>query len=183
MKLNYNKKNYTKIFKIYIIKSKMYECSNKLELNSFSNKLVTQITVNLKKSLSIIHSYHKKNFKILFIGPPKTINKKINSKTMHTAISGFNNDFINNSLKLNKHFNTSKKYNLSNMKTKPKLIVIFHSSEKQKIINQSQLFKIPVIEFSIKKTKFNSTYNIPIEIKKNNTVFFSIINSLLNKLY
>lgn len=183
MKLNYNKKNYTKFFKIYIIKSKMYECSNKLKLNTFSNQLVTKITLNLKKSLNIIYKYHKNNFKILFIGPSNTIKKQINSKTIHTAISGFNNTFINDSLKLNKHFRTQKKHDLNAMKTKPQLIVIFHSVEKQKIINQAQLFKIPVIEFSCDKTELNSTYNIPSEIKKNNTVFFSIIHSLFNKLY
>ena len=54
----------------------------------------------------------------------------------------------------------------------PELIVIFNNLEKQKIINQARLLKIPVIEFSCQVTQQSSTYNIPCEIKKNNTIFF-----------
>ena len=201
MKLIKNKINSKKIFELHLIKSKTYEQPMKKKtLKGSPDVTISDIMVNFKKSLNIIFKYHKNNKRILFIGNPKVIETKINSSTIHTSITNYDNTSINgiitnkfiaNSVKLNKYlFTNDNKFILSKLKKKPELVVIFKPSHNNNLIKESLVAKIPVIEFNynVKKNNWNYTYNVPgnlnlTENKIIDNIFFIIFNSLLNRSY
>lgn len=90
MKINSTKIRNYKLFKYNLLKLQIY--SSKLEKNSssISNYVLEQVEAYLKQALKIIFEYHKRQFKILFIGFPvvsKLKQMKIIHFTNHNFIS------------------------------------------------------------------------------------------------
>lgn len=200
MKLIKNKINSKKIFEIHLIKSKTYEQPvKKKTLKSLPNIAICDIMVNFKKSLNIIFKYHKNNKRILFIGNPKVIEDEINSNTIHTSIPNSSqidlhglvtNNFIANSVKLNKYLFKNTKFILSKLRKKPELIVIFKHTQKSLLIKESMVSKIPTIEFNcnLQRNSWKYAYSVPgnlnlTENKIIDNIFFIVFNSLLNRSY
>lgn len=199
MKLIKNKINSKKIFKLHLIKSKTYEQSMKKKtFKSLPNIAIRDIMLNFKKSLNIIFKYHKNNKRILFIGNPKVIEDEINNNTIHTSISNYDknivnkgiitNNFIANSVKLNKYLFKNNKFMLSKLLKKPELIVIFKQQQTNHLIKESTVSKIPIIEFNcnLNRNDWNYNYSIPgnlnlTENKIVNNIYFIVFNSLLNR--
>ena len=196
MKLNNNKIKTKQLLQLHIIKSKIYD-NNTNSLDYLPNINISKIVIKLKKSLQIIFNFHKKNKRILFIGIPKKIEKKINLETNHIALPKFYNVsglFINKSvlksLQLkNQIFKEHELFTFSNLIYKPDLIVIFNSDNEQYIIKESYRSKIPIIKFNsnfnLKKKELFYLYEIPGNFNFNkkfiNDLFFKVINSILNK--
>jgi ribosomal protein S2 len=199
MKLIKNKINSKKIFKLHLIKSKTYEQPiKKKTFKSLPNIAIRDIMLNFKKSLNLIFKYHKNNKRILFLGNPKVIEDKINNSTIHTSISNYEktslnkevitNNFIANSIKLNKYLFKNNKFILSKLIKKPELIVIFKQQQNNHLIKESKVLKIPVIEFNcnLKRNNWHYNYSIPgnlnlTENKIINNIYFIVFNSLLNR--
>jgi hypothetical protein len=70
MKINKTKIRNYKLFKYNLLKLQIY--TNKLEkdTSNFSNDVLDHIEAYLKQALKIIFEYHKRRFRILFIGFP-----------------------------------------------------------------------------------------------------------------
>ena len=201
MKLIKNKINSKKIFKLHLIKSKIYEQPlKKKTFKSLPNVAIRDIMLNFKNSLNLIFKYHKNNKRILFIGNPKIIEDKINNTTIHTSIANYDknilnnglitNNFIANSIKLNKYLFKNNKFILSKLLKKPELIVIFKQQHNNQLIKESTVSKIPIIEFNhnLKRNNWQYNYTIPgnlnlTESKIVNNIYFIIFNSLLNRVY
>jgi ribosomal protein S2 len=133
--------------------------------------------LNFKKSLNLIFKYHK------------VIEDKINKITIHTFMSNYDkntinkevitNNFIANSVKLNKYLFKNNKFILS------ELIVIFKHQQNTHLIKESTVLKIPVIEFNcnLKSNNWNYNYSIPgnVNLTENkiiNNIYFIVFNSL-----
>ena len=162
MKLNKIIIKKSKLLKLYILKYQIYLTNS----NDLNNKIVStleNIEVYLKKSLKLIHEYHSKKKKILFVGfslPKNNLLFQIKNNTKHMFIS---KKLWNPRLLSNKH-------NL------PNLIVIFNSEYYTKIIKEADNFKIPVIFFG---NLFNNIfmYIIPGNYKK--IIYYNIYSLLL----
>ena len=197
MKVIKHKINSKKLFELHLIKSKTYESlTKKKNLKNLPNKSLSDIMVNFKKSLNIIFKYHKNNKRILFIGIPKEISTQINLNTIHTSMyhlpkninQTITNNFILNSIKLNKYLFKDTKFLLAKTHKKPELIIIFKHTKNRSIIKESRIAKIPIIEFNcnLKRNEWDYSYNIPGNLntnKNSHNIFFTILNSLLNKSY
>ena len=165
MKINNNKIKTKQLLKLHIIKFRVYE-NHKNSLDYLPNINTAEIVIKLKKSINIIYNFHKNKKKILFIGVPKLIEKKINLETNHIAVPEFYNIlglFINKpilkNLRLkNKSIQKSKLFSFSKLNYKPDLILIFNYDNEDLIIKESYKSKIPVIKFNynfnLKKKKF-----------------------------
>lgn len=195
MKLHKNKKiNSRRLFELQLIKSKMYTHTKKKHSNKLENDL-SGLLIDFKKSINIIFKYHKNNKRILFIGSPQIFENLINSKTIHTAMPDFLdfrnkltiNSYISKTLKLNKHLFNNKNFLLSKLKKKPELIVMFNHIQKESVIKETTLAKIPIIEFNANRDRENWSYNYAVQgsmnINKNKTIdniFYIILNSLFS---
>ena len=172
----------------------------KKTFKSLPNVTIRDIMLNFKKSLNLIFKYHKNNKRILFIGNPKRIEEKINNNTIHTSIANYEknilnnglitNNFIANSIKLNKYLFKNNKFILSKLLKKPELIVIFKQQQNNQLLKESTISKIPIIEFNhnLKRNNWQYNYNIPgnlnfTENKIVDNIYFIVFNSLLNRVY
>ena len=196
MKINSNKIKTKQLLKLHIIKFRIYE-NHKNSLDYLPNINTAEIVIKLKKSINIIYNFHKNKKKILFIGVPKLIEKKINLETNHIAVPEFYNIlglFINKpilkNLRLkNKSIQKSKLFSFSKLNYKPDLILIFNYDNEDLIIKESYKSKIPVIKFNynfnLKKKNLFNLYEVPGNLnfskKSIDDLFFKIINSIFNK--
>lgn len=200
MKLLKNKKiNSKRIFELQLIKSKTY--APFLKSSNFKKpKLNLSNTVtDFKKALNIIFKYHKHNKRILFIGSPKILENLINLNTIHTSIPDYLclknkitiNNYLYKNIKLNKHLFDQKKFLLSKIIKKSELVVMFSHYKKESVIKETNIAKIPTIEFNSteQRNELNNNYNVlsRIEFNKNkniDNIFFAILNSIFshNKL-
>lgn len=191
MKLNRIKNKTKKQIELHLIKSKIYEHSPDKRL--VENNL-TKIITSLKKALVIIFNFNKLKKRILFVGAPKEIEKKINNETIHSSIPSFShvkntllNKSILNGLKLKARF--TDKSNLSKMSKRPDLIVVLKSERSNSLIDESFSCRIPIIQFEYNEKEhfIKQTYNVTGNFKSNhnktidNNIFLILINSLLNK--
>ena len=97
------------------------------------------------------------------------------------------NSYISKTLKLNKHLFNNKNFLLSKLKKKPELIVMFNHIQKESVIKETTLAKIPIIEFNANRDRENWSYNYAVQgsmnINKNKTIdniFYIILNSLFS---
>lgn len=196
MKINNNKIKTKQLLKLHIIKFRVYE-NHKNSLDYLPNINTAEIVIKLKKSINIIYNFHKNKKKILFIGVPKIIEKKINLETNHVALPKFFNIFglfinksVLNSLRLKYQIlNNKNRIIFSKLTHKPDLIVIFNYDNIDSIMKESYRSRIPVIHFNSdfynqKKDKFYS-YNVPgnynFNTKSIDNLFFKMINSIFKK--
>ena len=191
MKINNNKIKTKQLLKLHIIKFRVYE-NHKNSLDYLPNINTAEIVIKLKKSINIIYNFHKNKKKILFIGIPKLIEKKINLETNHIAVPEFYNMlglFINKPILKNQSIQKNKLFSFSKLNSKPDLILIFNSDNEDLIIKESYKSKIPVIKFNsnfnLKNKNLFNLYEVPGNLnfskKSIDDLFFKIINSILNK--
>ena len=191
MKINSNKIKTKQLLKLHIIKFRIYE-NHKNSLDYLPNINTAEIVIKLKKSINIIYNFHKNKKKILFIGVPKLIEKKINLETNHIAVPEFYNMlglFINKPILKNQSIQKNKLFSFSKLNSKPDLILIFNSDNEDLIIKESYKSKIPVIKFNsnfnLKNKNLFNLYEVPGNLnfskKSIDDLFFKIINSILNK--
>lgn len=197
MKIENNKKKTKQLFKLHVIKSRVYNKNTTHNLYDLPNINISKIILKLKKSIQIIFKFHKQNKKILFIGIPKIVETKINIETNHVAIPKFINIFglfLNKSVFKNfksnyQVLNNKDPITFSKLLYKPDLIVIFDSDNSYYIMQEGYRSKIPIINFNSdfcfkKRDKFYS-YDIPGNFKFNkksiDNIFFKVINSILKK--
>ena len=191
MKINNNKIKTKQLLKLHIIKFRVYE-NHKNSLDYLPNINTAEIVIKLKKSINIIYNFHKNKKKILFIGVPKLIEKKINLETNHIAVPEFYNMlglFINKPILKNQSIQKNKLFSFSKLNSKPDLILIFNSDNEDLIIKESYKSKIPVIKFNsnfnLKNKNLFNLYEVPGNLnfskKSIDDLFFKIINSILNK--
>lgn len=163
MKLN----KFKQILKLYILNSRAYDnvFLKDTNLRVLTDSNLIQMISNLKKALYIIFEYHQAHKKILFVGLPKKLELKINKLTYHSAVD-FNFELrgiISNNFKvanfiqvenkiLSKIFLKSLVLKLSQ---KPDLIVLFSHKNKQDLILESNVAKIPVISVSTQYSNVN----------------------------
>lgn len=168
------------IFKLHLLKSRVYE-----EFTKKNNYLVgltlTQIINNLKKSLQIVFQYDQAEKRILFIGVPKKLEVKINRLTNHMAVP-YNHNLqgvlSNNNIKdfgIKKESNQNlSKLNSNNflpkLFKKPDLIVLFCSKKAQSIIQESRYSKTLLILFDSSQNFNDNWSNNFHNVQENNKI-------------
>lgn len=150
------------ILLLYLLKSKTNESSSeKKNLNLLSEFYLTEILVNLKKSLRILFNYHIKQKFILFIGLPKLLSVEINSYTPHLALSKYAN-LSGSLLYISKYKSiiilVKNRLRRKNLKKKPDLIVLLDHVNANHIVEEIYLTKIPLICVNINYNKKNCFY-------------------------
>lgn len=153
---------FKQILKLHLLSSRGYEyVTQKTNSRFLTDFNLTQVISDFKKALHIIFKYHKANKKILFVGVPQKLEKKINRRTYHVAVGSnfelqgviFNNLSSLKVGKLAKYFfsNTQVKLLIPKLTKKPDLVVIFSHEKKQSFTLESNIAKVPVIVFESAK--------------------------------
>ena len=198
MKINKTKIRNYKLFKYNLLKLQIY--TNKLEkdTSNFSNDVLDHIEAYLKQALKIIFEYHKRRFRILFIGFPvvsglkqiKLINfTNHNFISQKSWISGiFRNRFsVLSSLMFLKSQNFSKKLKLLlTIKVKPHLVVIFNQEIETEVIDEFYKTGIPILSFNCKglelsKITYKTLGNFDFVEKNLKITYFFLLYSILKK--
>ena len=87
MKLKKIKLKTRQLLQFHAIKTRIYEQKlKKKSLDILPEIDIELVLLKLKQTIQIIYKFHKKQKKILFIGVPELIEKKINLDTCHTAV-------------------------------------------------------------------------------------------------
>jgi ribosomal protein S2 len=198
MKINTTKIQNYKLFKYNLLKLQIY--SNKMEkhVSDVSTYTLEQIEAYFKQALKIIFEYHKKQFKILFVGFP-IVSKLKQIKLIHFTnhnfisqkswISGiFRNRFsILSYLTSLKSQNFSKKLKLLlTIKAKPHLIVIFSPEIETNVINEFYKTGVPILSFNwnvldSSKTTYKVLGNFNFIEKNLRITYFFLLYSILKK--
>lgn len=175
-----------KLLELYLIKSRAYELYD-LRIQSTTTSNINQILAYFKKVLRILFKFHIKNKKILFLGLNGLILKKINKKTIHTALplkTKLQGIISNNKMK----FKNNLRYSLLKLKKKPDLIVILDKVDDYfSLLNESYVAKIPTITFSktfaFKKNTslYNNTSTTYEFLLHNKKFFYNCLKFLLKK--
>lgn len=150
---------FKQILKLHLLKSRVYENFVKNKDSSFiTDTNLTQIVFDFKKALQIIFKFHQSNKKILFVGLPQKLEKKINNLTNHAAVpvefdlQGVisNTNTINFKSKANKSYFSKSfaKLLLPKLSKQPDLVVLVSSTKSQTIISESYVAKVPLIVFN-----------------------------------
>ena len=198
MKIKSTKIRNYKLFKYNLLKMQIY--SNKLEKNAsgISNYVLEQIEAYLKQALKIIFEYHKRQFKILFVGFP-VVSKLKQMKLIHFTnhnfvskkswISGiFRNRFsILSYLTSLKAQNFSKRLKLLlTIKAKPHLVVLFSQELETNIIDEFYKTGVPMLSFNcgysnISKITYKVLGNFNFIEKNLRVTYFFLLYSILKK--
>ena len=196
MKITTLNKHKIKLFRLRLIKTKIY----KNEKN-FSYLLLKNMETRLKKILNVIYRFHIANKKILFIGTPLKLDNKIKQllkDKKHSFIpeAVWMNGIITNpgpSFKhlLKRHAITDDKTSkfLFNLKNQTDLIVVLNESSNLNALKESSIKRIPTISLNsnYNLSNFNlSTYKVAGSysfVKKTirDNFFFLLLSSLLKK--
>jgi ribosomal protein S2 len=195
MKVKRIVKYQNKLLKLKLIKTKVYK-----KKNHFNNLRIEDIEYRLKKALRIIYKYHTNNKKILFIGTPIHIGKKIKyilKNTEHSFIpeSTWINGIITNQASCFKYLSKNSKASnnkipelLFKLKNKSDLIVVFNKLSDSTALNEGYVSRIPIISLNgnldILETK--SAYKIPgnftfTKKKIRDNFFFSLLIATFKK--
>lgn len=172
MKIKKINKYQNKLLKLRLIKTKIYK--NQHQFNSIQ---IEDIEYRLKKALHIIHKFHTNNKKILFIGIPIKIHKKLkqllnNTKHIYIPESIWIDGIITNRNACFKYLSKNSKSTinknkvsklLTKLKNKSDLIVIFDKSLDHTALNESYVTRLPIISFNYNLDIFEtkSSYKIP----------------------
>jgi len=164
MKINKVKIKKNKLFKLFLVKFRLYISSNITNVYSF----IDQIEFKIKQFFKIIYKYHCSKKTILFIGfSDKLIFKynKILKFTNHYYMSKnlWVNGLISNSKiigKLNKNFLIYNNILDLLLKKKPDLVVILDCNCDEEILNEINYSKIPVVRVDLLFKKFNNINNL-----------------------
>lgn len=196
MKITTLNKHKTKLFRLKLIKTKVY----KTEKN-FNYLLLQNMETRLKKALNVIYRFHVANKKILFIGTPLKLNNKIkqllnNKKHSFIPEAVWMNGIITNPRPSFKHLlkrhaivNDKTSKFLFNLKNQADLIVVLNENSNLTALKESSLKRTPTISLNSQYNLSNlnlSTYKVAGDycfVKKpvRNNFFFLLLSSLLKK--
>jgi ribosomal protein S2 len=187
-------KNY-KLLKFNLLKSKIFKKPHYLQ-----NISIEDIEFRYKKILNIIYLYHISNKKILFVGNPAKINRKIKSilsKTKHifipksawiTGIITNQNLYLKSLFKQKTDILNSISERILQLKKKSDLIIIIDEKLDNKALEESYKSNIPVIALNSELNIFNNKVNFKVPgnfvVTKNklkNNLFYSILLSIFKK--
>ena len=146
MKIKNKIKNYNKLIKSKLIKTKIYKKNH-----SFFHLKIEDIEYRLKKALHIIYKYHVNGKKIFFIGNSSSIETE-----MKSLLNLTNHTYLSNQLWLNGTITNQKLQSASmsqrvlirkmlKLKNNSNLIVVLDKTVNDTIINESYKSRIPVI--------------------------------------
>ena len=183
MKINRIKKLKNKLLNFNIVNTKIYKV-----LKYYSPLTIESIELTLKKALFIIYKHHINNKKIIFIGAPLKLNKKLkfvfkNTKHIFIPQSLWNDGVISNRLSLKK---TETAKLLGKLDQTPDLIVVLNETVHINILKESYKTKIPTIFFcNLINQNFNYVVRGDFKFSQKqirNNFFYSIlITPLKNK--
>lgn len=196
-----------KIVKIVKGKSKLLDLitfktkESHLKKNHFNYLLKKDVEMKFKNALNIIFKFHSNNKKILFLGTPLNLNKRLKKLFKNT-----NHSFIPEKIWLNgvltntksifkflfKKYFKKNKNNLKflfNLTSKNNLVVILNESLSTNPFKEFSKKRIPTISLNYSNINLNcsnSTYRIKQNINNNenkitNNLFFSILTTTLKK--
>lgn len=191
MKIENLTKHKHKLFKLKLIKTKVLKKNHTLNQVKIEN-----IENRLKKALHIIYRYHTNNKRIIFIGNPLYLNKKMKTlltNTKHILIpeSFWINGIITNKLSKNLSKNNNNKISkiLFNLNKNDNLIVIFNKNLNKNALEESYKAKFPIISLNnncLNMSNTRSSYKIPGNFvftnkKVRDNFFCSLLISILKK--
>ncbi len=173
MKINFTKTRNYRLFKYNLLKLQIYSNEPVHDFSTMSNHTLEQIEAYLKQGLKIIFEYHRRQFKILFIGFP-IVSKLKQMKLIHFTNHNFilENSWINgifrNRFSILSYLTSLQSQNFSKnlnlllaIKAKPHLVVIFNQKIETNVINEFYKTGIPILAFNCNFQKISKiTYKI-----------------------
>ena len=190
------KSHFIRLTPIKVFSTKFYRKKSQV---TYKNDGIIQ---RLKTALKTIFYYHRKNKKILFVGTPHIVHKKIINLLKNTKHSIISESAWVNGLITNKKFvlknlmkAESVKSNFSNkilltIKEKHELIVVLNSETNKKTLSELLTTQVPVISFNSNnlllldhnKVSYNiiGDFNFTTKKKKDN-LFYDILKSMIKK--
>jgi len=199
MKIKSTKTRNYKLFKYNLLKLQIYSDRTKRNAFEVSNPASGQIEAYIKQALKIIFEYHKRHFKILFIGFP-VISKLKQMRLIHFTnhnfvsqkswISGiFRNRFsiLSYLTSLNSQ-NFSKRLKLLlTLKAKPHLVVVFGQEIETNVIDEFYKTGIPILSFNynflnVSKITYKILGNFNFIEKNLRITCFFLLYSILKKI-
>ena len=198
MKIKSTKIRNYKLFKYNLLKLQIY--TNKLEKNALriSTYVLEQIEAYLKQALKIVFEYHKRQFKILFIGFPvvsKLKQMKLIHFTNHNFISqkSWISGIFRNRLSILSYLTSLKSQNFSKklkllltIKAKPHLVVIFSQEIETNVIDEFYKTGVPILSFNYNfldtsKITYKVLGNFDFIEKNLRLTYFFLLYSILKK--
>jgi len=199
MKINSAKIRNYKLFKYNLLKLQIY--SNKMEkhVSDVSTYTLEQIEAYFKQALKIIFEYHKKQFKILFVGFP-VVSKLKQMKLIHFTNHNFisQNSWISgifrNRFSIFSYLTSLQSQNFSKnlkllltIKAKPHLVVIFNQKIETNVINELYKTGIPILSFNynmlnISKITYKILGNFDFVEKNLKITYLFLFYSILKKI-
>lgn len=194
MKIKKIQNNNYKLLKLKLIKSKILKKNHLIK-----NVTLEDIESRIKKVLKLIYLYHINNKKILFVGNPLNINKrmiKFLRNTNHVFIpkSAWLAGIITNNqtsfkFLFKKNTNLTKiSQKILQLKKKSDLVVLMNKNLDNIALEESYSSKLPVISLNSELSPFDfkSSYKVPgdlsfYKLKFKNNFFYSILISTLKK--
>ena len=177
IKKNIENKKY-KLLKFNLITIKIIK-----KIHIKKNLLINDVEARLKKALKLIYIYHINNKKIIFIGNPLNINKKLikllrTTKHMFVPKSTWISGLITNKKSIKKVLKLKK----------IDLVVIIDKKNEIIALEESYSFKLPIITLNCDLNPFDSksSYKIPgnlvrLKDKLRNNFFYLLLLSTLRK--
>ncbi len=199
MKINSAKIRNYKLFKYNLLKLQIYSNEPVSDFSTISNYMLEQIEAYLKQGLKIIFEYHKRQFKILFIGFP-VVSKLKQMKLIHFTNHNFisQNSWISgifrNRFSIFSYLTSLQSQNFSKnlkllltIKAKPHLVVIFNQKIETNVINEFYKTGIPILSFScnflnISKITYKVLGNFDFVEKKLKIIYLFLFYSILKKI-
>lgn len=196
MKLSILHRHKIKLFKLKILKTKIYK-----NQKDFDYLLLKDMETRLKRILHIIYKFHVNNKKILFIGTPLKLNNQIkqllkDKKHSFVPESIWMSGIITNASSSFKHLvkrhaidNDKTSKLLFSLKNQADLILVLNESLNVTALTESSSKRVPTISlnttYNLKDSNL-STYKVPgnfsfSEKKARNNLFFLLLGSLLRK--
>lgn len=166
---------------------------NNLDLCKINGNLIQSIEANslIKRSLNIVNKYNLHNKKILFIGVPVSLQKKIKHTikgTKHRFITErtwVHGSLTNNVDKSQKKFLEKNSKKFLKFIENPDLIVVLTDNKEKIPLKEAFKLKIPTICVgNILNSDIKSSYNVPCKSelrKKEFSLYFSLVLSTLKR--
>lgn len=195
MKIKRIEKNSTKLLKLKLLQTKIYDKKQYL-----TNIKIEDIQYRLKKIFYIIYRYHIFNKRILFVGLPLTMNSKIktlleSSKHISIPENIWVRGAISNKNACFKHLSKSNKTSnnkiselIFQLKKSIDLVIFFEKSANPDVLSESYVSRIPLISISssLDTRDVKSSYKVSGNFQFNNkkvldSFFYSLLFATLKK--
>jgi hypothetical protein len=145
-----------------------------------------RLAIKIKSALRIIHKFHVNKKRIVFVGNPLNINKRLSRmfrKTKHVFIPrlAWTAGHMTNRFSSNKYENT-KSFSIYKLKKKGSLVVVIDQLVDLTALNEFHSLSVPIISFNSKTKMFDETSAIkvpakvlPIKSDLSNLLFYSLL--------